>query len=165
MGSLKSPGRPSRPVPSTSISSMGSLTASAGNTPQEIQSHLYDAFLSGDTADISLWIHGDEWDLGYRLHRIVLTQAVSTGQCPITSNLKDQCMWIYGGNTGADVLYFIAPVTSHSNGCACGLLWGASCEGRLFNDAAPLVGRQCPIGLSASICRRAAGFTCEAVNI
>ena len=57
---------------------MGSVAASPGNTPREIQSHLYDAFLSGDTADISLWIRGDEWDLGYRFHRIVLTQAVST---------------------------------------------------------------------------------------
>jgi len=56
---------------------MDSVTSSPGYTPREIQSHLYDAFLSGDTADISLWIRGEGWDLGYRLHRIVLTQAVS----------------------------------------------------------------------------------------
>jgi hypothetical protein len=57
---------------------MNSVTAPSGYTLQDIQSHLYNAFLSGDTADISLWIRGDGWDLGYRLHRIVLIQAVST---------------------------------------------------------------------------------------
>ena len=53
-------------------------TTPSGNTLQDIQSHLYNAFLSGDTADISLHIRGDGWDLVYRFHRIVLIQAVST---------------------------------------------------------------------------------------
>jgi len=78
--SLKVPTHPSRPVPVVgSSSSMNTVTTSPGYTLQDIQSHLYNAFLSGDTADISLRIRvGDGWDLGYRLHRIVLIQAVST---------------------------------------------------------------------------------------
>jgi hypothetical protein len=92
--SLKIPSRPSRlvPGPSTAISSMNSGMTSPGYTPQEIQSHLYDAFLSGDTADISLRIRGEAWDLEYRLHRIVLTQAVSTRQFQIVRGLEDRDM-------------------------------------------------------------------------
>jgi hypothetical protein len=43
--------------------------------PQQLQSHFYDAFLSGETSDISLRVSGS-WHAVYRLHRLVLTQAV-----------------------------------------------------------------------------------------
>lgn len=43
--------------------------------PQQLQSHLFDAFISGETADISVSVHG-AWNATYSLHRIVLTQAV-----------------------------------------------------------------------------------------
>lgn len=49
------------------------------NTPQLLQSHLYEAFLSGETADISLRVSGS-WNAVYRLHRIVLTQAVRSAR-------------------------------------------------------------------------------------
>lgn len=83
---IKSPARHSPwPVPTagTNISNNSPMTTTSvmtpsGNALQDIQSHLYNAFLSGDTADINLRIRGDGWDLGYRLHRIVLIQAVST---------------------------------------------------------------------------------------
>lgn len=81
---IQSPVHPSRPLPASGISSSSSMkmtsvtTTPSGNTLQDIQSHLYNAFLSGDTADISLHIRGDGWDLVYRFHRIVLIQAVST---------------------------------------------------------------------------------------
>ena len=87
---IQSPSRPSRslPVPAPGVSSgsgsdnsMPSVTTTpSGNTLQDIQSHLYNAFLSGDTADIRLQIRGDGWDLEYRFHRIVLIQAVSASQ-------------------------------------------------------------------------------------
>lgn len=51
-------------------------------TPTEIQSHLFDAFLSGRTADVSLRVRGS-WEGLYRLHRVVLIQAV----CPY-NNLR-----------------------------------------------------------------------------
>ena len=64
--------------PGTSASTQSATMTTPGHTPETIQSHLYDAFLSGGTADIGLRIRGDGWDRGYMLHRIVLTQAVST---------------------------------------------------------------------------------------
>ena len=77
--SLKVPAHPLAVPAVGSSSSMNTVTASPGYTLQDIQSHLYNAFLSDDTTDISLRIRvGDGWDLGYRLHRIVLIQAVST---------------------------------------------------------------------------------------
>lgn len=44
--------------------------------PVDIQSHLYSSFLHGHTADIVLRISG-RWKALYRLHRVVLIQAVS----------------------------------------------------------------------------------------
>src|SRR5258706_1563246 len=77
---------PARPSPwsvatagtnNSSSKTMSSIITPSVNTLQDIQSHLYNAFLSGDTADINLHTRGDGWDLGYRFHRIVLIQAVS----------------------------------------------------------------------------------------
>lgn len=51
-----------------------SAVRSPSHTPQLLQNHLYEAFLSGETADISLRVSGS-WNATYRLHRIVLTQA------------------------------------------------------------------------------------------
>lgn len=44
------------------------------NMPQHLQSHLYEAFLSGTTYDVLLRVTGN-WDAVYKLHRIVLIQA------------------------------------------------------------------------------------------
>ncbi|KAL5535111.1 hypothetical protein ACEPAF_3204 [Sanghuangporus sanghuang] len=43
-------------------------------TPNDIQSHLFSAFLSGKTADVALRVRGT-WEGTYRLHRVVLIQA------------------------------------------------------------------------------------------
>lgn len=49
----------------------------------DIQSHLYRAFLDGTTADVSLHVRGT-WEGTYRLHRVVLIQAVSiTRRCAV----------------------------------------------------------------------------------
>ncbi|KAG8829710.1 hypothetical protein FRC18_009106 [Serendipita sp. 400] len=41
----------------------------------QLKDHLYRAFLSGETADVLLRVSGN-WNAVYKLHRIVLTQAV-----------------------------------------------------------------------------------------
>lgn len=56
----------------------GSLTVASptrGASPADLQSHLYQSFLSGKTADVALRIRGS-WHAIYRLHRVVLIQAV-----------------------------------------------------------------------------------------
>lgn len=56
---------------------------SAGSTPAgDIQSHLYRAFLDGRTSDVALHVRGS-WEGIYKLHRVVLIQAVSAlvNQC------------------------------------------------------------------------------------
>lgn len=58
-----------------------------GHSAQEIQNHLYQAFLSGDAADISVRI-GGSWNAEYKLHRLVLTQAVSSDSWQLTSLTK-----------------------------------------------------------------------------
>ena len=50
-------------------------STSTKSMPQLLQSHLYEAFLSGTTYDVLLRVTGS-WDAVYKLHRIVLTQAV-----------------------------------------------------------------------------------------
>lgn len=44
----------------------------------DIQAHLYASFLEGRTADVVLRISG-RWKALYKLHRVVLIQAVRTG--------------------------------------------------------------------------------------
>ncbi|KAG8931727.1 hypothetical protein FRC01_000930 [Tulasnella sp. 417] len=46
-----------------------------GHTPQEIQNHLYHAFLNRATTDICIHVHSKDWDLAYDLHRVVLIQS------------------------------------------------------------------------------------------
>lgn len=47
-----------------------------GHTPQDIQNHLYHAFLNRATTDICIHVHAKDWDLAYDLHRVVLIQSV-----------------------------------------------------------------------------------------
>jgi hypothetical protein len=41
----------------------------------DLQDHLYDSFLHGSASDITIYVVGT-WEAHYRLHRVVLTQAV-----------------------------------------------------------------------------------------
>lgn len=45
-------------------------------SPVDIQSHLYNSLLESRTADVALRVRGN-WEALYRLHRVVLIQAVS----------------------------------------------------------------------------------------
>jgi len=45
-----------------------------GPTPVDLQSHLYQSFLSRKTADVALRIRGS-WNALYKLHRVILIQA------------------------------------------------------------------------------------------
>lgn len=51
---------------------------SPANPPHQLQSHLYKQFVSGDTSDIlvHVWFGSCDTNVIYKLHRIVLTQAV-----------------------------------------------------------------------------------------
>lgn len=56
----------------------GSLAVASparGASPADLQNHLYQSFLSRKTADVALRIRGS-WHAIYRLHRVVLIQAV-----------------------------------------------------------------------------------------
>jgi hypothetical protein len=46
-----------------------------GPSPAAIQTHLYSSFLEAKTADVTLHVRGT-WEAIYRLHRVVLIQAV-----------------------------------------------------------------------------------------
>ena len=48
----------------------------AFHSPRNLQDHLYVSFLEGSTADVALHISGS-WQAVYKLHRVVLIQAVS----------------------------------------------------------------------------------------
>ncbi|KAI0935786.1 hypothetical protein AcV5_004111 [Taiwanofungus camphoratus] len=52
------------------------LSPTRGPTPSELQMHLYESFLQRKTADVALRIRGS-WRAIYKLHRVVLIQAVS----------------------------------------------------------------------------------------
>lgn len=58
--------------PQSPTSPLAALPTSAS----DLQRHLYASFLEGKTADVSLRINGS-WRATYRLHRVVLIQAVS----------------------------------------------------------------------------------------
>lgn len=45
------------------------------STQPDVQTHLYSAFLAGRTPDVALRVRGS-WEGVYRLHRVVLIQAV-----------------------------------------------------------------------------------------
>ena len=53
--------------------------------PADIQSHLYSSFLQGHTADVVLRVSG-RWKALYRLHRVVLIQAVSGVGAPFDND-------------------------------------------------------------------------------
>lgn len=53
-------------------------SSTRGPTPADLQSHLYQSFLSRKTADVALRIRGS-WHAVYKLHRVILIQAVSRG--------------------------------------------------------------------------------------
>lgn len=59
---------------------MGSQPGSPGLTsapsPASLQNHIYTAFLERRTADVALHVRGS-WHAIYKLHRVVLIQAVS----------------------------------------------------------------------------------------
>ena len=49
---------------------------SSVTSPADLQSHLYASFLEAKTPDVTLHVRG-QWQAKYRLHRVVLIQAVS----------------------------------------------------------------------------------------
>ncbi|KAG9096127.1 hypothetical protein FRC06_008995, partial [Ceratobasidium sp. 370] len=50
------------------------LVSSPPHSPRHIQNHLYQMFLEGQTADVSVVIRGS-WEALYRLHRVILIQS------------------------------------------------------------------------------------------
>ena len=57
----------------------------SAHSPKNLQNHLYASFLEGNTADVALHISGS-WQAVYKLHRVVLIQAVSSNRLiPITA--------------------------------------------------------------------------------
>ena len=58
------------------LNSPSSLTIANGLSSNALQAHLYTAFLERKTADVALHVRGT-WHAIYRLHRVVLIQAVS----------------------------------------------------------------------------------------
>ena len=64
------------PFPSSPISLAYTADAMASHPPRNLQDHLYASFLDGSTADVALHISGS-WQAVYKLHRVVLIQAVS----------------------------------------------------------------------------------------
>jgi len=65
------------PFSSSPISPACTPDAMAAHPPRNLQDHLYASFLEGDTPDVALHISGS-WHAVYRLHRVVLIQAVSS---------------------------------------------------------------------------------------
>jgi len=79
--SLSSPHRSSGemdsfPLPSSPTTSAYTSDAMVAHSPRNLQDHLYASFLEGSTSDVALHISGS-WHAVYRLHRVVLIQAVS----------------------------------------------------------------------------------------
>lgn len=65
------PGRDDEPM----TGSLAVASPTRGASPADLQNHLYQSFLSRKTADVALRIRGS-WHAIYRLHRVVLIQAV-----------------------------------------------------------------------------------------
>ena len=61
---------------SSPISPACTPDAMVAHSPRNLQDHLYASFLEGSTADVALHISGS-WNAVYRLHRVILIQAVS----------------------------------------------------------------------------------------
>lgn len=58
------------------VSQPGSPALPNAPTPAALQNHIYTAFLHRRTADVALHVRGS-WHAIYKLHRVVLIQAVS----------------------------------------------------------------------------------------
>ena len=69
------------PFPTPSISSAYTPDTMATNPPRNLQDHLYTSFLEGSTADVALHVSGS-WYAVYKLHRVILIQAVSFVHLP-----------------------------------------------------------------------------------
>ena len=69
------------PFPTPSISSAYTPDTMAANPPRNLQDHLYTSFLEGSTADVALHVSGS-WYAVYKLHRVILIQAVSFVHLP-----------------------------------------------------------------------------------
>lgn len=52
------------------------LISSPPHSPRQIQNHLYQMFLAGQTADVAVIVRGS-WEALYNLHRVILIQSVS----------------------------------------------------------------------------------------
>lgn len=66
-------GPDSRPM----VSQPSSPSLVNASSPAALQNHIYAAFLDRRTADVALHVHGS-WHAIYKLHRVVLIQAVSS---------------------------------------------------------------------------------------
>ena len=66
----------SYPFSSSPISSAYTPDTMAAHPPRNLQDHLYASFLEGRTPDVALHISGS-WQAVYKLHRLILIQAVS----------------------------------------------------------------------------------------
>ena len=55
--------------------------------PTEIQAHLFSSFIEGRTADVALRIKGT-WSAIYKLHKVVLIQAVRAYHPRLYHSLK-----------------------------------------------------------------------------
>jgi hypothetical protein len=65
------------PFPSSPTSLAYTPDTMVAHSPRNLQDHLYASFLEGSTADVALHVSGS-WHAVYKLHRVVLIQAVSS---------------------------------------------------------------------------------------
>ncbi|KAB5594327.1 hypothetical protein CTheo_2257 [Ceratobasidium theobromae] len=68
------PMTPRRPHANTVSERPTTMLVSPPHSPQLIQSHLYQMFLAGHTADVALVVRGS-WQAQYNLHRVILIQS------------------------------------------------------------------------------------------
>ncbi|KAG8684111.1 hypothetical protein FRC09_015617, partial [Ceratobasidium sp. 395] len=66
--------RPSPAMPPSTPAPSRMLVSSPPHSPRHIQNHIYQMFLEGQTADVSVVIRGS-WEALYRLHRVILIQS------------------------------------------------------------------------------------------
>lgn len=67
-------GRVRHVIPRSS-SWMQSGSPTSAYAPASVQAHLYQSFLHGETADVSLKCFGVTWSASYNLHRVLLIQS------------------------------------------------------------------------------------------
>lgn len=71
---------PVKPQKKLSVNSIATITHSSGAVPitpappaQPLQDHLYRAFITGECADVRLWVR--KWGIAWHVHKMVLVQA------------------------------------------------------------------------------------------